>query len=98
MIKVFRTHVFMHQLKRLQPNEHLELENAISELILNPEIGHLKKNNLAGIRVFKFKMVHHLTLLAYSFSKEEEKIILFSLGSHENFYRDLIIDSTIDLS
>lgn len=53
----------------------------------NPEIGELKKGDLAGIRVYKFYMGKQLTLLAYQYS--EKKLALLSLSSHENFYRDL---------
>lgn len=57
------------------------------DIIKNPEIGVLKRGNLAGIRVHKFKINKQEQLLAYKESKEE--ILLFMLGSHDNYYREL---------
>ena len=49
----------------------------------------MKVGDLAGIRVYKFKMVDQLTLLAYTFEDETVTLTLLVLGSHQNFYRDL---------
>ena len=59
----------------------------VKNFIENPEIGVLKKGNLAGVRVHKFKINKQEQLLAYKESKEE--ILLIMLGSHENYYREL---------
>ncbi len=52
-------------------------------------IGDAKVGDLAGVRVYKFKMNGQLILLAYEVFGSEDVIKLLALGSHENFYRDL---------
>ena len=74
-------------IKKLKKNEKKILDQAVMDIIENPEIGFLKKGNLAGIRVHKFKINKQEQLLAYKESKEE--ILLIILGSHENYYREL---------
>ncbi len=54
-----------------------------------PLLGEQKKGDLSYLRVYKFKMVNQLTLLGYSFDDGELVLQLITLGSHENFYRDL---------
>ena len=75
--------------KKLHANAKQDLDNAIKELIENPLAGEMKKGDLNGIRVYKFKMVNQLTLLAYIYNKNEKNLALLALGPHENFYRDL---------
>ena len=55
----------------------------------DPSLGEMKVGDIAGIRVYKFKMVKQLTLLAYTFEEDIITLTLLALGSHENFYRDL---------
>ena len=62
---------------------------AIHRIASDPLIGKIKKWNLNGVQVYKFKMVNQLTLLAYEFYQNELQLILLAFGSHENFYRDL---------
>ena len=49
----------------------------------------MKKGDLNGVQVYKFKMVKQLTLLAYEFYESKLELILLALGTHENFYRDI---------
>ncbi len=49
----------------------------------------MKKGDLNGIRVYKFRMINQLMLLAYEISNNQLCLILLALGSHENFYRDI---------
>ena len=65
------------------------LDKAIQDIMANVEIGDLKTGDLAGIRVYKFKVNQNLQLLAYSYLPETEILYLLEYGSHENFYRDL---------
>ena len=88
-MKVLQTNRFQKAVKKLHANQKLELDNAIQQLIQNPEIGELKKGDLTGVRVFKFKMQNQLTLLGYRFINDEPCLLMLSVGSHENFYRDL---------
>ena len=55
----------------------------------DPLIGDQKSGDLNGIRVYKFKMVNQLRLLAYSYEDDVLTLTLIALGSQENFYRDL---------
>lgn len=86
-MKVIITHVFKKSAKKLMRNQIKMVEDAIDEIVKNPEIGELKRGDLAGIRVYKFYIHKQLMLLAYQYF--EKKIVLFSLSTHENFYRDL---------
>ena len=52
-------------------------------------IGDSKAGDLTGVRVYKFKMVNQLNLLAYIYENEILNLTLLAIGSHENFYRDL---------
>jgi len=63
------------------------LDEEVRKIISNPEIGQEKKGDLQGIRVHKYRFNRQEMLLAYSFSKNE--ILLITIGSHENYYRDL---------
>ena len=80
---------FTKTVKKIHANAKQDLDEAIKELIKNPLAGELKKGDLTGVRVYKFKMVHQLTLLAYTYDESNENLTLLALGSHENFYRDL---------
>jgi mRNA-degrading endonuclease YafQ of YafQ-DinJ toxin-antitoxin module len=80
---------FERVVKKLHANAKKDLDKAVKTLIQNPHAGDLKKGDLNGIRVFKFKMVQQLTLLAYRHNEVEKKLVLLALSSHENFYRDL---------
>lgn len=88
-MQVFQTPTFTKQTKKLHTNQKTELDCAIKKILADPSIGELKKGDLAGIQVFKFKMVGQLTLLAYRIEYDKLCLILLALGVHENFYRDL---------
>ena len=49
----------------------------------------MKKGDLDGVYVYKFKMVKQLTLLAYEFYEEDLRLVMLSVGSHENFYKKM---------
>lgn len=65
------------------------VDNAIREIIKNPYCGEQKKQDLANVYVYKFKIDQQLYLLAYEF--DPETLILLLLGVHENFYKNLKI-------
>jgi mRNA-degrading endonuclease RelE of RelBE toxin-antitoxin system len=88
-MKVLVSLTFAKQIKKLHANQKKELDIAVTEIMKDPDIGELKKGDLRGIQVYKFKMLKQLTLLAYEWDEDEEQLMLISLGSHENFYRDL---------
>ena len=73
--------------KKLTPDIKSAVNEAIEVIQKNPDIGELKKGNLAGLRVYKFKIHQQQKLLAYTVG--QNAITLLTLGTHENFYRDL---------
>lgn len=89
MVKVVQTPTFGKQLKKIFANQKKDLDLVITEIIANPHLGDTKKGDLSGVQVYKFNMVNQLTLLAYIWDKDDEMLTLLSLGSHENFYRNL---------
>jgi mRNA interferase YafQ len=86
---LLQTQLFKKQVKKLHKNQINSMNGAIKEVIENPMLGELKKGDLEDVRVHKFMMVNQLTLLAYSYDEGQLTILLLSIGSHENFYRDL---------
>lgn len=52
-------------------------------------LGEGKVGDLAGVRVYKFKINKQLALLAYTFEERTITLTLLALGQHENFYREL---------
>lgn len=83
------TQTFKRAAKKLHRKQVVLLEDAIQQIQNNPLIGDAKVGDLAGIRVYKFHMQHQLILLAYTYDEPEERLILLSFASHENFYDDL---------
>jgi len=86
-IQVCQTSLFSKIKKKLKKNQVKDLDNAIREIIKNPELGEQKKGDLADVWVYKFRMVERENLLAYQW--DEKTRTLISLGVHENFYRDI---------
>lgn len=86
-MKIRITNTFEKAAKKLHRKQIKLIEDAIDEIAKNPDIGELKKGDLAGVRVYKFYLNNQIILLAYLHVNQE--ITLLSLGSHENFYRDL---------
>jgi hypothetical protein len=86
-IQVFQTPLFSIIKKKLKKNQIKDLDNAVREIIKNPELGEQKKGDLADVWVYKFRMVARENLLAYQW--DEKTRTLISLGVHENFYRDI---------
>lgn len=78
---------FSRIVRKLNKTEKKVLDKAVLDILETPEIGILKKGNLAGIRIHKFKINKQEQLLAYK--ESEEEILLILLGSHENYYREL---------
>jgi mRNA-degrading endonuclease RelE of RelBE toxin-antitoxin system len=86
---VLQTPGFKKAIKKLKASQKKDLDNAVKELIENPDLGEQKKGGLSFLRMYKFKMNKQLTLLGYSFKDGTLTLELMALGSHENFYRDI---------
>jgi mRNA-degrading endonuclease RelE of RelBE toxin-antitoxin system len=87
--RVVQTPSFKKAVKKLKPNQKQDLDIAVKTLMQDPKLGEQKKGDLAFLRVYKFKMSKQLTLLGYSYEDGALVLELITLGSHENFYRDL---------
>ncbi len=85
--EIIQSPLFAEQKKRLHKNQIKTLDDAVRKIVQNPEIGSLKVGDLSGIRVFKFKSLDSIVLLAYEIT--EGTLFLYTFGTHENFYRQL---------
>lgn len=88
-MKLIATPRFARATKKLHPDEKAALDEAVRAIAANPEIGEMKKGDLAGVQVYKVRLKAQLVLLAYRVAQDEDAIKLLAFGSHENFYRDL---------
>ncbi|WP_353136714.1 type II toxin-antitoxin system RelE/ParE family toxin [Limnohabitans sp.] len=88
-MKVLTTPRFNRTVKKLHLQEKHLLDEAVRFIISKPEAGELKKGDLTGVRVHKYKFNTKQMLLAYAANTQEQVIILLGYGAHENFYRDL---------
>jgi hypothetical protein len=79
----------IEQLRRYRPLKKKAIDQVIREIVGNPQKGEMKKGDLSGTRVYKFKFYNQQMLLAYSVSLDRTKMVLMGYGVHENFYRDL---------
>ena len=87
-LRVETTPAFDRTAKKLHANQKRELDEAVMAVMADPaQAGEAKKGDLAGVYVHKFKSNRQEVLLAYVF--DDERIVLVSVGSHENFYRDM---------
>jgi len=84
-----QTKKFQKAVKKLHQNQKKVLYSAIDELKKDPYLGEEKKGDLAGVRVYKYKINKQEILLAYCYEDNIVTLTLLRLGSHENFYRSL---------
>ena len=89
MMQVLQTNAFKKAYKKLHKNQLTIVNKALAAIVENPDIGERKVGDLSWLRVYKFKLHTQLVLIGYTF--EDRKLILtfVSMGSHENFYRDI---------
>ena len=87
MRRALQTRTFANNKKKLHKNQIKELDNAIQEILKNPEGGEQKKGDLQDVYVYKCKITKQLFLIAYQF--DDATLTLLMVGRHENFYRDL---------
>ncbi|MEM6816202.1 MAG: type II toxin-antitoxin system RelE/ParE family toxin [Bacteroidota bacterium] len=81
-MNIIQTRSFIRVVKKLHKNQKADLDDAIKAIIDDPYIGQEKKGDLSDIRVYKFKMVKQLTLLAYNYKEQTITLTLLALGSH----------------
>ena len=86
-INIKQMPAFKKAYKKLPLSQQLIVNNAINEIVKNPQIGNEKRGDLSGVFVYKFKIHHQEFLLAYEWDATQR--LLLALGVHENFYREL---------
>lgn len=87
-MRIFVAPTFVRAAKKLHRLQKEELDTAVKTVAGDAQIGEEKVGDLAGIRVYKFRMGNQLCLLSYR-ALDEDSIKLLTVGLHENFYRDL---------
>jgi mRNA-degrading endonuclease RelE of RelBE toxin-antitoxin system len=86
-INIKQMPAFKKAYKKLPFSQQLIVNNAIKDIVKNPQIGNEKRGYLSGVFVYKLKIHHQEFLLAYEWDAAQR--LLLALGVHENFYRDL---------
>lgn len=86
---VSQTRRFLRQYKKLNDKTAKDVDDAVVQVSNKPTIGEKKKGDLSELWVFKFRSSSQLYLLGYSMDDGLRLIYLESIGSHENFYRDI---------
>jgi mRNA interferase RelE/StbE len=82
------TPTFARAVKKMHRTQKAKLDEAVRSISRQPDAGEMKVGDLAGVRVYKFRMGNGLALLAYRVL-DEDTVKLLMVGPHENFYRDL---------
>ena len=89
-LSVIQSHSFKKAVKKLHKNQKADLDDAVRAIIDNPNLGVQKVGDLSSsVRVYKFKMLKQLTLLAYQIDDSQLVLTLLMISTHENFYRDV---------
>jgi mRNA-degrading endonuclease RelE of RelBE toxin-antitoxin system len=86
-MEIFQMPRFKNYVKKLPRHSQQVILDAVEDVIANPDAGELKKDDLAGFRAHKFKMGGQLILMAYKV--ENDSLVLYQAGPHENFYKNL---------
>jgi mRNA-degrading endonuclease RelE of RelBE toxin-antitoxin system len=86
-LKIITTPIFAKVVRKLHAKDKKTVDDAVREILAKPTIGEVKKGDLLGVSVYKFKINKQEILLSYSVGPEE--LLLIALGTHENFYRDM---------
>jgi len=86
-MKIYQSGSFERKVKKFNKNEKSCLDNEIKKIIQDPLVGIEKKGDLKGVFVHKFKIKTALYLLSYRLVADG--IELITIGSHENYYRNL---------
>jgi len=78
---------FKNYVKKLPRHLQQVVLDAVEDVVENTEIGEPKKGDLGGFYVYKFRMGRQLILMGYRV--ENDCLVLYQAGPHENFYRNL---------
>lgn len=88
-MRISTTPRFDRAIKKISPAEKKILDSVVKAIISEPFVGDMKKGDLLGVQVYKFRYLRQQMLLAYSVSLDRTQIVLMGYGVHKNFYRDL---------
>lgn len=88
-MRIIQASSFARKIKKLHAKEKAALDEAVREVIADPEGGEGKIGDLTGVRVHKYRQAGQLYLLAYTYDPAGQTLTLIAHGPHENFYRDL---------
>lgn len=86
-MNIVQSPYFRRVYKKLHCDQVKPVNEAIRYIMSDPTCGEEKKGDLAGVRVYKFRVLDQQFLLAYE--HDEQALFLLGLGVHENFYREL---------
>lgn len=86
-MRIIASNRFLKFKKKSPKKLQLAIDAEVRNILDNPDMGELKRGDLKGIRVHKFKFGPQLLLLSYEV--KADTLFLYMLGSHENFYRKL---------
>jgi len=78
-MKVLQSGTFARAVRKVQPNEKRALDRAVKKRLSKPLTGKLKVGDLAGVRVYKFKVATQQYLLGYRYDQEEAVLTLLAL-------------------
>ncbi len=87
-MRVLLTPTFDRTVKKLHRQHKQDLDKAVKTIVSQPELADTKVGDLAGVKVYKFRMANMNCFLAYRVL-DAQTIKLLMVGPHENFYRDL---------
>jgi mRNA-degrading endonuclease RelE of RelBE toxin-antitoxin system len=87
-MSILVTSTFERTVKKLHKQQNAGLDEAVRTVASQSDVGETKVGDLAGVKVYKFRMGALLCLLAYRVL-DENTLKLLMVGPHENFYRDL---------
>jgi len=86
-MKAFYKPLFRKFVKKQARSFQLAIEDKVEKIAINPDTGKSKRGDLVDFRVHKFSYGKQKFLIAYRF--QEDEIVFFIIGSHENSYREL---------
>jgi len=85
--KILASNLFLRFKKKSSKKLQIEIDKQVKIISNNPKIGELKKGDLKNVRVLRFTSGKQLLLLSYE--TKDKTLFLYSIGSHENFYKKL---------
>ena len=86
-MNVVQSPYFRRAYRKLHRNQVKPVNDAIRHILSDPTCGEEKKGDLAGVRVYKFRVLDQQFLLAYEC--DGQMLFPLAVGVHEDLCRDL---------